>query len=194
MGNKDISFGSFNLYNLQLPGEAVYRDKDGWDKPIYDKKVSWSSAALKRIAADVVGFQELWAEEAFSAVLRDAGMHGTHKALVPPAHPGDCIVNAAAVRSDIYVEDSADWIVCFPTELVLRSKGDDPQQADIAIELDRFSRPVLNFRVQIHKGTPEIEVFVCHFKSRHPTRIDGRHATAIGYALSTIRRTAEALR
>ena len=190
--DKDISFGSFNLYNLQIPGEAVYRNTNGWDHDTYDKKVSWSGAALKRIAADVVGFQELWAEEALSVVLREARMHRTHKALVPPGHSGNRIVNAAAVRSDIYVEDSADWIVCFPIELVLRSKGDDAQQADIAIELDRFSRPVLNFRVQIHEDTPEIEVFVCHFKSRRPTEIDGPHGTAIGYALSTIRRTAEA--
>lgn len=192
MGDKDISFGSFNLLNLQVPGQAVYRDADGWDEGIYDKKVAWSGAALKRIAADVVAFQELWAREALSAVLRNAGMDKTHEALVPPAHPGNCIVNAAAVRKDIYVEESADWIVCFPIELVLRSKGDDPQQADIAIELDRFSRPVLNFRVQIDEGTPEIEVFVCHFKSRRPTPVDGPHAAAIGYALSTIRRTAEA--
>ena len=108
MGDKDISFGSFNLLNLQMPGQAVYRDTDGWDEDIYDKKVAWSGAALKRMAADVVGFQELWAEEALSAVLRNAGMDKTYEVLVPPAHPGNRIVNAAAVRKDIYVEDSAD--------------------------------------------------------------------------------------
>ena len=203
MGDKDISFGSFNLLNLQVPGQAVYRDTDGWDEGIFNKKVAWSCAALQRIAADVVGFQELWAEEALLAVLCKAGMDKTHEALVPPGHPGNGIVNAAAVRRDIYVEDSADWIVCFPNELILRSTGDDPQQPDICILLDRFSRPVLNFRVHVHPDTPEIEVFVCHFKSRRPTQIwsehswydkdvHGPHATAIGYALSTIRRTAEA--
>ncbi len=48
-----------------------------------------------------------------------------------------------------------------------------------------------------------IDVFVCHFKSRRPTQIwrerswyekevHGPHATALGYAVSTVRRTAEA--
>ena len=87
MGDKDISFGSFNLYNLQIPGSAVYGDANGWDKVIYNKKVSWSGAALKKISADVVGFQELWAEKALSVVLRKAGMYGTYKALMPPRIP-----------------------------------------------------------------------------------------------------------
>ena len=87
MGDKNISFGSFNLYNLQVPDEAVYGDSDGWDQGIYVEKVSWSGEMLNRIAADVVGFQELWAEKALSDVLRKAGIGspepcGTHKALV----------------------------------------------------------------------------------------------------------------
>ena len=134
----------------------------------------------KRIAADVVGFQELWVEEALAAVLRKAGMDSSYKALVPPAHPGDRIVNAAAVRRDIYVEDSACWIVCFPNELVLRSTGDDPQQTDICILLDSFSRPVLNFRVQVHPSTPENRGFRLSFQippAQHKSGPDTRGTT-----------------
>ena len=50
---------------------------------------------------------------------------------------------------------------------------------------------------------PVIHVFVSHFKSRRPaqiwrerdwynTEVHGPHTTALGYAISTIRRTAEA--
>ena len=38
MAARDISFASFNLLNLQIPGEAVYSDKDGWDQNTFDKK------------------------------------------------------------------------------------------------------------------------------------------------------------
>lgn len=201
MARKDISFASFNLLNLQLPGQPVYSDSDGWDADVYARKIEWSGRTLRRLAADVIGFQELWAAQALDEALAQAGLDATHTALVPPGHSGNRIVCAGAVRSDILVGDP-EWITAFPDEMVLRSGGDDPQQAHISVSLNSFSRPVLHFRVQPDPDTPVIEVFVAHFKSRRPAEIwredwydrdtHGAHATAIGYALSTIRRTAEA--
>lgn len=64
MARGDISFTSFNLLNLQLPGRAVYQDTDGWDATVYVRKIDWSARTLQTVAADVIGFQELWAPEA----------------------------------------------------------------------------------------------------------------------------------
>ncbi|MEM7753828.1 MAG: endonuclease/exonuclease/phosphatase family protein [Pseudomonadota bacterium] len=201
MAQRDISFSSFNLLNLQLPGQAIYGDTDGWDQDIYDKKVDFTAKALTRLAADVIGFQELWAADALDDVLAASGLDATHTALTDPGHDGESIINAAAIRSDI-LRGTPEWIVEFPDELVLQSTGDDPQQADIAVRLDSFSRPVLHCQVQIRDDTPVIHVFVCHFKSRRPTQlwreawydrdIHSDHRNALGYAVSTIRRTAEA--
>lgn len=202
MARRDISFASFNLLNLQLPGRAIYGDSRGWSQEVYDKKIAFTADTLKRLDADLVGFQELWAPEALDEALQAAGQADDYVALTPPDHPGNRIVNAAAVRRDLLVGDP-EWITDFPEELVLRSSGDDPQQADISVALDTFSRPVMHLRVQTAPDTPVIEVFICHFKSRRPHQVwyerdwyerevHGPHATAIGYALSTIRRTAEA--
>lgn len=131
-----------------------------------------------------------------------AGLADSHVMLAPPGHAGDRITCAAAVRADM-IEDEPEWITTFPPELVLRSSGDDPQQDDISVRLDSFSRPVMHLRVRPDPRTPAIEVFVCHFKSRRPHEIwrergwydrdtHAPHAAALGYALSTIRRTAEA--
>lgn len=202
MAARDISFASFNLLNLQVPGQAVYGDTDGWDQDVYDRKVAWTGQMLRRVSADVVGFQELWAGSALESALAEAGLDGSHSALVPLDHADNKIVCAAAVRSDILV-GTPEWIVDFPPETALKSGGDDPQQDFIEVSLSTFSRPVLHFRVQPNPRTPVIEVFVCHFKSRRPTQIwrerswyekevHGPHITALGYAISTIRRTAEA--
>ena len=202
MGARDISFCSFNLYNLQLPGEAVYGDTDGWDQSVYDRKIAWSASVLARLKADVIGFQELWAQPALDALLQEAGMQNDYTALTPPQHAGDKIVCASAVRSKI-LKGQPEWITDFPPETVLKSDGDDPQQEFIQVSLSTFSRPVLHLKVQPTSTTPTIDVFVCHFKSRRPTQIwrerswydknvHGPHATALGYAISTIRRTAEA--
>ncbi len=202
MAARDISFASFNLYNLQLPGRPVYGDRDGWEPAVFDRKVAFAGRVLSRVAADVVGFQELWASPALEAVLAESGLAQTHRAIVPPDHPGDRIVCAAAIRADMIVGEP-EWITEFPPEAVLKSGGDDPQQQRIAVNLSTFSRPVLHVRVRPTARTPVIDVFVCHFKSRRPAQIwrerswyqrdvHGPHAPALGYALSTIRRTAEA--
>lgn len=202
MAARDISFASFNLLNLQLPGRAIYGDADGWSEAVYARKIAWSGNVLARLSAGVIGFQELWAEEALVDVLQAAGLVESHSALVPPDHAGDRIICAAAVRRDMLVGDP-EWLVEFPPEAVLRSTGDDPQTESIVVSLSSFSRPVLHVRVRPDPRTPEIHVFVCHFKSRRPTQIwrerswydrevHGPHVTALGYALSTIRRTAEA--
>ena len=202
MAARDISFASFNLLNLQLPGKAVYGDTDGWDQAVYNRKIAYTAQTLTRLDADVVGFQELWAGAALDQALDLAGLATSHVGLVPPGHPGTSIVCAAAVRRDI-LTSVPEWITTFPAEAVLKSGGDDPQQDFIEVHLSTFSRPVLHFRVRPDPRTPEIEVFVCHFKSRRPAEIwrerawydraiHGPHINALGYAISTVRRTAEA--
>lgn len=202
MAGRDISFASFNLLNLQLPGRAVYTDPDGWPQEVFDRKIDFTRRVLQRLDADVFGFQELWASEALQQAVDQAGLSASHVLLSPPDHPGNRIICAALVRRDMLVGEP-EWITDFPPEMVLRSTGDDPQQPEIQVRLEGFSRPVLHLRVQPAPSTPVIEVFVCHFKSRRPTAIwherdwydrdlHGPHANALGYALSTIRRTAEA--
>ncbi|APX12269.1 endonuclease/exonuclease/phosphatase family protein [Tateyamaria omphalii] len=202
MGARDISFASFNLLNLQTSGDAIYGDTDGWDPIIYQRKVDFTASVMGRLDADVVGLQELWAADALDQVLDEAGMTEDFDPLVPPDHEGDKIVCAAAVRKGILVGEP-EWIVDFPDEYVLKTGGDDPQQDYLEVNLSTFSRPVLHFQVQPDDRTPVIHVFVCHFKSRRPTQIwrerswyekevHGPHATALGYAISTVRRTAEA--
>ena len=202
MAARDISFASFNLLNLQTPGEAIYGDTDGWEASVYARKIAFTGGMLRRLQTDVIGFQELWSELALREAMQAGGLSTSHIALVPPGHNGRRIVCAAAVRSDM-LEGDPEWITDFPPEMVLKSGGDDPQQDFIEVNLSTFSRPVLHMQVRPDPRTPAIDVFVCHFKSRRPTQIwrerswydktvHGPHITAMGYAISTIRRTAEA--
>ncbi|WP_206051381.1 endonuclease/exonuclease/phosphatase family protein [Roseibium algicola] len=202
MNARDISFASFNLLNLHLPGEAIYGDTDGWAQEVFDKKVDYTARALTRLDADVIGFQELWAKEALQRAMDQSAIADTHTLLVPNDHNNDKIICAAAVRKEMLV-DSPEWIDTFPKDFVLQSTGDDPQQPDISVSLDGFSRPVMHLQVQPDPRTPVIHVFICHFKSRRPAQIwrerswykqdiHGPHVNALGYAISTVRRTAEA--
>jgi hypothetical protein len=203
MADNFISFTTFNLLNLNEPGKKIYRDPDGWSQDIYDKKIAWTAHNLNLMKADVFGFQELWHEASLKAALDKAGLTSEYTPLVPDGHKGQKIICAGAVRKSILV-GQPQWITDFPEGLKLDSKGDDSQAGDIKVKINTFSRPVLSFRVKPKADAPEINIFVCHFKSKNPTSIDNEswyksdlalykpHSKAIGAALSTIRRTAEA--
>ena len=196
-----LSIATFNLYNLNAPGLRLYA-AEGWTDEQHQRKIGWIAQQLQRIDADVVGFQELWNRTSLETVLAQAGLADQYDLLAPASAVGTHIVCAAIVRKGLMKADSARWIDKFPDGFRLSAKGDDPQTPDIAVNISGFSRPVLRFDIVPREGEPEVQVYVCHFKSKQPTKIyrEGwydaatyqKHAKAIGAALSTIRRTAEA--
>jgi hypothetical protein len=133
-----------------------------------------------------------------------SGMASDYEMIVPANLQGRSISCAAAVRKDI-LEGEPEWITDFPPAFRLQSRGEDKQTSAMFVELSKFSRPVLHFLVRPRRNQLPIHVYVCHFKSKGPTSViyDGwyranrdlyrPHLGAIGAALSTIRRTAEAL-
>ena len=202
MARTRVSFATCNLLNLNEPGLPMYGDRDGWSQQEYDLKITWMARALSAMKADVWGFQELWHADSLKRCFAQAGLDGDYTLLAPAGHAGGRIVCAGAVRSAILVGEP-EWIDAFPGIFELSSGGgDDGQTSDIAVQIDSFSRPVLHFVIRPRSDGKRIHVYVCHFKSKRPTAIYrepwysrqtySKHSEAIGAAISTIRRTAEA--
>ena len=103
-----VSFATFNLYNLNLPGMGVYSDRDGWSTGEYGKKLDWSASIIRRLDASVWGFQELWHADALQAVFEASGIGNRYRLLVPAGHRGGRIVCAAAVEQDLLVGENVD--------------------------------------------------------------------------------------
>jgi endonuclease/exonuclease/phosphatase family metal-dependent hydrolase len=203
MNLKQLSIATFNLYNLNEPGLPVYTDTDGWSDEEYKLKIAWTAHQIGLMRPDVFGFQELWHSDALRRALDDSGLEDDYDLLAPPNAAGQRIVCAALVRKGL-LEGAPEWIGKFPDGFVLRSSGEDAQTPAIEVGIDGFSRPVLHFTIRPRNDRPAVHVFVCHLKSKAPTRLEretwykadkdtyGKHATALGAALATIRRTAEA--
>ncbi len=204
MKSRTVSFTSFNLFNLNEPNLPMYTNSVGHEPAHVSRKVAWSAAMIARAKADVFGFQELWHKGPLERILAQSGMGTDYTLLVPDNQLGQRITCAAAVRTEM-VQGTPEWITEFPESFRLESRGDDPQTPLMTVGISKFSRPVLKFTVRPHEERPAIHVLVCHFKSKAPTRIDREpwyrgqsalyrdHAAAIGSAISTVRRTAEAL-
>jgi len=201
MPRTKVSFTTCNLYNLNEPGLPMYRNQTGWEPAQYDKKINWLASQLKSLDSDVWAFQELWHQQSLHQAFTRAELSGDYRLLVPDSHQGDHILCAGAVKTNILVGEP-EWITDFPQDFHLASSGDDDQTSDIAVTINTFSRPVLHFTIKPRTDGKVIHVYVAHFKSKRPTDIYREgwyesdrhkiHSEALGSALSTIRRTAEA--
>ena len=197
-----FSVATMNLYNLQLPGRKMNPDQKPWTKAEFTRKVSWISQQIDSVDADIVGLQELWHADAMAEVLTKRDLEDRYELLAEPAN-GRKIVCGALVRKGLR-RGEPQWIDNFPDAVRLESAGNDPQSPDVRVNLRGFSRPVLKFQVALRDEPPLTEVFVSHLKSKRPERVYNEqwfkadeekfkpHVTALGAALATIRRTAEA--
>lgn len=200
---RSLKIGTFNLYNLNEPGLAIYTDRNGWTQAEYDAKIDWTGRMIALLGADVLGFQELWHAASLKRALARSGLAGDYDTVAPAGADGSGIVCAAIVRKGL-LDGAPDWIVDFPDRFVLRSSGDDPQTPAIEVAIPSFSRPVLHFTILPRDDRAAVHVYVCHFKSKAPTKVFrerwfnsdrgfyGKHSNNLGAAISTIRRTAEA--
>lgn len=204
MARSKLSFVTFNIKNLQIPGTPMYRGNT-YSQAEYDAKVDWTARKLKKLNADIIGFQELWHPKALEDAFVRAGLDQQYE--LAAKNFGNSIGCALAVKKPHKLV-SKKWIKDFPKELVLKKRkpraGSNLPDYKISVNADYFSRAVLQAKIQpVHgqKTIPEIQVFNAHFKSKLGILLDKEemkkptikaHQVAIGSALSNIRRTAEA--
>lgn len=206
MAKPQISFATFNLRNLQLPGGFTYPGTRPLTQGQYDAKVDWAAQMLLEVDADVIAFQELWNADALDDVFAAAGLADDYDRVT--SDQTGRISNAVAVKAP-HQRTFSTWIEDFPDDFILKKRGGfsaDNPDLKIGVAIDNFSRPVLRVTVQPQfdraPDVPAIVIFVTHLKSKRPTDLDSqdRHLPgltapdrrALGAALSTIRRTAEA--
>ena len=204
---RDISFGTFNLYNLQLPDTSWRHNANPYSQPEYDAKISWTSDMLRKLDCDVIAFQELWSEQCLVDAFDAAGLSGRYD-LAYISDPGQGwydIAVAAAVRDPWEIRNKRIHKAFPPGYRLLKRGGAvrDPEDDEIEVSIDKFSRSVIELEIG-HKDRPDlstIRVLCAHLKSKLTTRLDkeereqdavAANAQALGAAISTIRRTAEA--
>ncbi len=205
----NFAVATLNLRNLQLAGQPRYPGSEPYTDAEYQAKLNWIAAAIKEADADLIGFQELWSRQALADAFQQANLSGDYQLVAPPANAPNRIWNALAVRNAHRVESSS-YISALPDQLKLK-KGPSGDPADeglpISVDTQRFSREVLRATVRLfdpdgNDPASEVRVLVAHLKSKNPMRLDddvengpgviAPDRAAIGSALATIKRTAEA--
>jgi predicted extracellular nuclease len=184
MGNKKqvVRLATFNLLNLALPGNKFY-GKQVYCQEDFDKKKAWISDQLSKMDADIIGFQELFDEDALREVMEEHPEY-KHAELVMGARKGGspavALISRYPIKSHTVYTD-------FPERL----KVDD-----FVVPFIEFSRPILKVDIELKKGLV-ISVFVAHLKSKRPLIPNGvdRHdplEISKGQARSLLLRASEA--
>jgi predicted extracellular nuclease len=185
MEQKRIRVGTFNLYNLVLPEVSYYGDRR-YTLEAYARKKAWITEQLLRMKVDIVGFQEVFHEQALRDILENSQPYRDFQVITAES-TGDKPSVALAARMPIL---EAQVIPEFPESMQLDIEG-------VKLPLTHFSRPVLAVRLQLSTMVEAI-VFVVHLKSKRPIIPEGADPAdpierAKGQARALIIRATEAI-
>lgn len=178
----EFKIGSFNLYNLVLP-ETKYYGRRSYSKKDYNKKTSWIAQQLERMEADIIGFQEIFHEDALKDAVAKNNRYREASVLTSNAKGEKPVVGLVSNFPVLKHE-------------VIKDFKETIEMDGIEVPVKSFSRPILRALVQIPGSVP-ISVYVAHLKSKRPMIPEGVDPhdpleKAKGQARSLIRRAAEA--
>lgn len=184
MSQNNFKVGTFNVYNLSLANVPFYDRK--YSEAVYAKKIRWIGHQLDQMKADIVGFQEVWQQQALQDAIDQSEFLKDAKIVVAKEQSNTPSVAIASRFPVISHEAIAD----FPDAALLQIQGE-------ALALKQFSRPVLCVRVELREGV-ECTFVVAHLKSKRPDLAEGADPNdpleqAKGQVRSLIRRSAEAV-
>jgi predicted extracellular nuclease len=181
-----FSIATFNVENLIGAGKPIYNaPKPRYSADEWRAKSAWVREQLLRMNADVVGFQEVFEEQALRDCLKGTRFASWHLTVADPT--GKLPVNAVLSRFPIV---SREVVTAVPFDFeFFDDKAMSGEDTHLQIPIHRFSRGLLKVVVQV---TPKVAVcvIVAHLKSKRPTLPDGLErdeATASHNAQGAIR-------
>jgi predicted extracellular nuclease len=178
-----IKFGTFNLFDLALPNQAL-RDKKMYSKDEYQKKTTWIAEQLVAMDADIVGFQEIFHKAALDEAIKKSRIYDKYSLIVLGENGVSPVVGLVSRYPVVWQESIAD----FPPASLIMFDND-------CVPISRFRCPLLKAKIRLPNKKPII-VFAVHLKSKRPlvdqsVKHDAK-AQALGKAKSLIVRAAEA--
>lgn len=161
---QELRFATFNAFNLAPPGVKLYDNLAPSTPEQYEAKLDWTARQIDLLDADVIGFQEIFSQEALRAALARTTKYSNaeHIGFDPdPAAPR--LTPSVALVTRLPRAELAAQLVDFPDGINMPEGSRDAE---------RFTRAPLHVALQV---TPDlvIDVVVVHLKSRRPDYRNG---------------------
>ncbi|MEB0137027.1 endonuclease/exonuclease/phosphatase family protein [Actimicrobium sp. CCC2.4] len=157
----EIRFASFNVFNLALPGARFYEGQEPYSISQYDDKISWLAQQIDRLDADVIGFQEIFSQDALRDVLaRTRYFRDAHHAGSDPQPRDGPLTPSVALVSRLPFAGVPVLHRNLPRQLAVALP-------DTAVPMTQFTRPILQVPLELPDGGT-LQAFVTHMKSKRP--------------------------
>ncbi|CAA6828596.1 MAG: Endonuclease/exonuclease/phosphatase family protein [uncultured Sulfurovum sp.] len=190
-----IRVGTFNLFQFVEPPYAWYSKKDKFNKRQWFEKTTWIKNQILEMDCDIIGFQEVFSQDALKSLVHNLGFHyfeTVDVAKLSTNNPQKYVSTIVAIASKHPITKIEDVEVHMPSV----------QKHDVVredTEHFRFSRKHIKATVML-ANKKELLVYVCHLKSnrlnefeyvfhandtlKHKKELvfkalDGKHATAL---------------
>jgi endonuclease/exonuclease/phosphatase family metal-dependent hydrolase len=161
---QELRFATFNAFNLAPPGVKLYDNLAPSTPEDYEAKLDWTARQIDRIDADVIGFQEIFSQDALRAALARTTRYrnATHIGFDPDPEALRLTPSVALVTRLPQAQPAAQ-LIDFPDGIHMPAGSRDA---------GRFTRAPLHVALQV---TPDlvIDVVVVHLKSRRPDYRNG---------------------
>jgi len=161
---QEIRFATFNVYNLAPPGQQLYDNLLPSSQEEYEAKLDWTARQIDLLDADVIGFQEIFSQDALRAALarttryRDAIHVG-----FDPDPQAERLTPSVALVSRFPLAAPGVALAAFPDGVALPEGSRDGA---------RFSRAVIHAAVVVAPDCT-VDVVVVHLKSKRPDYRNG---------------------
>ncbi|TAE48321.1 MAG: endonuclease/exonuclease/phosphatase family protein [Cytophagales bacterium] len=151
--------GTFNVLNLILPNQTYY-GKEKYTSEEYEKKINWIAQQLDNMQVDIVGFQEVFSEEALKNVLQKT--KNLKNAHIYMAKNPETDKPSVAVASRFPITNAQSH---HQLNIPLALEGME------AIPVEKFTRPIAEVEIEVKEGK-KIHFFVAHLKSKRPMLLE----------------------
>jgi hypothetical protein len=166
-----ISIATFNAENLVTADKPIYEDSHPhYSQAQYRKKTDWIRNQLLRMNADIIGFQEIFEEQALRDCLTGTHMENWPLCVANPTgkNPVNAIVSRFPIVKTEVIED-----LPFVFDFFDDKKMTEPfDSIPVNIPLKKFSRGVLKAEIKINENLLVL-VVVLHLKSKRPLLPEG---------------------
>jgi len=162
-----ISIATFNVENLIRAEKPIYDETaPHYTQDQYQQKTAWVRDQLLKMKADIVGFQEVFEEEALRDCLVGTEMAEWNLYVANPS--GKRPVNALLSRFRIISTNVIERMPCEFTFFDDRTaEGPSGPTSSTIIPIEEFSRGVLLAELELRPGTNAL-IAVVHLKSKRP--------------------------
>jgi predicted extracellular nuclease len=161
---QEIRFATFNVFNLAPPGRQLYDKLLPVTAEQYEAKLDWTARQIDLLDADVIGFQEIFSQDALRAALartrryRDAIHVG-----FDPDPDAERLTPSVALVSRLPLAVPGVALGEYPAGVSL---GEGTRDAE------RFSRALIHAAVVVSPDVT-VDVIVVHLKSKRPDYRNG---------------------